>query len=252
MNALGFDLETAPLPNVLESKFAPVAEEFQFQPFDPSKVKRLKSDDDETYRVKYIEQQGLHIQSQDEKKAKLIVDFKEKQEEFLDSCCLFPHLGRILVIGLHNGERFHVLEGDEDSVIAQFFSQYRACVKKQMQLVSHGGMNFDWPFIIRRAWVLGIKVPGDLVIPSGKYCNWNKLLIDTGQLWLLGQYPRDTRWSLDVVGHALGFGGKNVEGVEGKGFWRMYEKDRELALKYLENDCLQPLKIFARICPPTI
>ncbi len=105
----------------------------------------------------------------------------------------------------------HVLEGDEETIITQFFMQYRACVKKQMQMISHGGMNFDWPFIIRRAWVLGIKVPGDLVIPSGKYWNWNKLLIDTGHLWLLGQYPRDTRWSLDAVGHALGFGGKNVE-----------------------------------------
>ena len=51
---LSFDIETSPQDGVLESKFAPVQEEFQYISFKPEKVKRLKSDTDEDYRERYL------------------------------------------------------------------------------------------------------------------------------------------------------------------------------------------------------
>ena len=77
---LSFDIETAPQDGVLESKFAPVFEEFQYISFNPEKVKRLKSDTDETYREKYLAAEEEHQQLTAERRAKHTAHFKDKQD----------------------------------------------------------------------------------------------------------------------------------------------------------------------------
>lgn len=247
-----FDIETAPQEGILESKFAPVFEELVFVPFNEESVKKYKKDSEEEYRERYIEAQGNHLKAWDEKKQKAADDFKEKQEKFVQECCLHAHLGRVLAIGLYDGTTFKALEGDESAMLRAFWLQYSACSKRQQMMVGHNVLNFDLPFLVNRSKILGVWMPGSVIIRSGKWLNWSQTFDDTASWWLLGRHHRDVKWSLDAVCHAFGLPGKQVEGVDGASFWKIYSSNRELAIEYLKNDCVQVFELYQKLCPPTI
>lgn len=249
---LAFDIETGPQEGILESKFAPVQEEFQYISFKPEKVKRLKSDDDEDYREKYLAAEEEHQRLTAERREKHAADFQEKQAKFLQDACLLPHLGRVLAIGLYDGSKFKALEGDETEMLKTFWLQFTACTKRQQSMVGHNCMNFDLPFLVNRSKILGIRVPGAVIVKSGKWLNWCQIFEDTAAWWLLGRHHRDTKWSLDVCCHAFGLPGKQVEGVDGESWWKIYQSNRDLALEYLKNDCEQVFELYGRLCPPTV
>lgn len=244
---LSFDIETAPKEGVLFSRFAPQLELPKFELFDDMSVKRLVKDTDEEYSARIIEKQGEHIRKHDEAVEKAKTKHTQALADFQDEACLSPHTGRILAIGLYNGTDFKCLEGDEAEMLRTFWLQYVACTKRQEQLLGHNIRNFDLPFMVNRSKILSVRVPGSVVVKSGKYWNWSQLFVDTAEEWLLGRYPRDCKWSLDAVCYAFGLEGKQVEGIEGKGWWRHYSANRELALQYLENDCIQSYRLAERL-----
>lgn len=246
-----FDIETGPQDGILGSKFAPGNEAFDHRPFDPASVKRLKKDTDASYAERVQEAHEAYVLKAAEKAGKHHADTEEKREEFLDSACLFAHLGRVLVIGVLEGNDFRAIEGDERKILEEFWDLFRESSKRAKEMVGHNILGFDLPFIVRRSWSLGVKVPTDAVVVKGRYTNWHPLFQDTATLWLLGQYSRDTKWSLDAVGHCLGSGGKIVESVSGKGWWRTYATDKPRAMAYLENDCRQTKGIYAVMAPPS-
>lgn len=249
---LAFDLESGPREGILESKFAPVYKQPDYKPFEPEKIKRLKSDDDESFRAKYLEAEEAHQLKRAKELQDSLADFEQAKEKFLDEACLSPHTGRILAIGLYNGADFKCLEGDEAEMLRTFWLQVQACIKRQEQMVGHNILNFDLPFLVNRSKILGVRVPGAVVVKSGKFLNWCQSFIDTAQEWLLGRYARDCRWSLDACCYAFGLEGKSVDGVEGKGWWRHYSANRELALQYLENDCIQSYRLAERLVSSNI
>ena len=249
---LAFDIETGPQDGILESKFAPVQEEFQYISFKPEKIKRLKSDTDETYREKYLAAEEEHQQLTAERREKHAADFKEKQDKFVQDCCLRAHLGKVLAIGLYDGTNFKALEGDESEMLKTFWLQYSACLKRNQRMVGHGAFNFDLPFLVNRSRINRIRVPGSVLVESGKWMNWSQLFDDTAKHWLCGCNPRDMQWSLDACCHAFGLAGKCVEGIDGKSFWKIYPGNRDLALEYLKNDCEQVFELYGRLCPPTV
>lgn len=249
---LSFDIETAPKDGILESKFAPVYKQPDYKPFEPEKIKRLKSDTDETYREKYLEAEEAHQLKRAKELQDSLADFEQAKEKFLDEACLSPHSGRILAIGLYNGTDFKCLEGDEAEMLRTFWLQVQACIKRQEQMVGHNILNFDLPFLVNRSKILGVKVPGSVVVKSGKFLNWCQIFVDTAQEWLLGRYSRDCKWSLDCCCYAFGLEGKSVEGVEGKGWYRTYAKDRPLAIRYLEVDCVQVYQLAEKLVSSNI
>lgn len=247
-----FDIETGPQDGVLESRFAPGNETYDHRPFDPASVKRLKKDTDASYQDRVQEAHEAYVLKAAEKAGKHHLDSQEKREEFLDSCCLFAYLGRVLVIGFMQGNDFQTIEGDEREILQKFWDLFRESSNRAKEMVGHNILGFDLPFMVRRSWSLGVKVPTDVVTVKGRYVNWHPLFQDTATLWLLGQYNRDTKWSLDAVGYALGSGGKIVENVSGKGWWRTYQSNRDQALAYLENDCRQTKKIYTVMAPASL
>jgi hypothetical protein len=246
-----FDIETGPQEGLLESRWAPIEGRYEHEPFDPESVKRLKKETDAEYAEKVQLAHEAYTMKAITLSEKYALDQRSKREEFLDGSCLHAHLGRVLAIGVLERDEFRVLEGPEAEVLGSFWSLFRECSKRAREVVGHYITGFDLPFMIRRSWALEVDVPAEVFNWNGRYLSWHPLVRDTAQLWLLGQYVRDTKWSLDAVGYALGSGGKVVEDVSGKGWWRTYAADRAAAMAYLENDCRQAAAIYQRMAPPS-
>ena len=94
-------------------------------------------------------------------------------------------------------------------------------------LVGFNCCQFDLPVLIRRSWKLGVAVP--LGIRRGRY--WGDNITDLRDVWQCGD--RQAHGSLDTIAKHLGVGQKNGEG---KDFARLWHNNRELALRYLQND----------------
>lgn len=249
---ISFDIETGPQEGLLESKWAPLPKSYVHEPFDPESVKRLKKDSDEEYAAKVQEAHEAYVAKSILLSEKHALAQRDAVEEFLDGACLHAHLGRVLAIGVVANGQFTCLEGEEPQILATFWGLFRECSTRAREVIGHYCTGFDLPFMVRRSWALKVQVPSELYNWNGRFLGWHPLVKDTATLWLLGQYNRDAKWSLDAVGSCLGSGGKTVEDVTGKGWWRTYQTDREKALAYLENDCRQAMAIYESMVPPSV
>jgi hypothetical protein len=162
--------------------------------------------------------------------AKIAEYVKNARAKQLADAALSPITGRVLVAGIQVGSTKPTLyEGEEANLLVEFWRDYRAlrAQKSPLDWVTFNGANFDWPFLVRRSWVYGIRPP--------PICNGRgyplEHLIDLRQRWQLGD--RQAQGGLGVICKLLGLGEKTGEGAE---FAAIYESDRPKALAYLVND----------------
>lgn len=156
---------------------------------------------------------------------KIKSDIEAKQKKWMDDAALSAETGSVLVIGIMNeNDNAEYFEGSESELISLFWKSWSAL--NPATWIGHYILGFDFPFIIRRSFALGIKVPSELT--RGRYLP--DIIQDTMARWACG--TRDTI-SLDNLSKTLGVGSKNGSG---KDFSALYLSDRESALEYLEND----------------
>ncbi len=106
-------------------------------------------------------------------------------------------------------------------------------------LVGHNSNKFDAPWLLRRAWALGVSVPGYL-IPRRRY--WPDIFVDTMDIWGCGVY--NDLISLDRFAKHLNVGAKNGSGER---FSKLLEEDREAAIEYAMNDVRITKGIYEKI-----
>lgn len=198
-----FDIETGPLP--------PEELALMVNPFNPEEVKFGNLKDPEKRRLKVEEDRLEHDQKQ------------------LENAALDPLTGKVLAIGIIEHDTFQVIgHGDESTILYTFWEHYSLPTKE------HIGFNiysFDLPFLIRRSWKHGIKVPG--YVRQGRY--WNReRFIDLRDEWTFGD--KFTRGSLDSISRHLGMPPK--EG-SGKDFALWWKEDRDKAIAYLRDDLMR-------------
>jgi len=101
---------------------------------------------------------------------------------------------------------------------------------------------FDVPFIIRRAYALGVYVPSSL--RQRKY--WYDKFVDLMELWTLGTYRVETqnRISLNNLAKHLGLEGKTGTGDK---FWSLFRSDQKAALDYAKRDVELLAEIYDKI-----
>lgn len=215
MTKLYFDIETGPLP--------PEELSLMVEPFDPENVKFGNLKDVEKRRLKVEEDR---------------VEFEQKQ---IEQAALDPLTGRVLAIGIMCDGRFEALKHDEEADLLWGF--WDMCFPTK----EHIGFNiyqFDLPFLIRRSWKHGIKVPGYL--RQGRYWNRDRF-IDLRDEWTFGdKQAKYTKGSLDTISRHLGMTPK--EG-SGKDFHIWWNSDRDKAIAYLKEDLLRTQHIDQVIRP---
>ena len=82
---------------------------------------------------------------------KILNDIEAKQKKQIEEMALNPLYGKIACISLYNKDIKEVLIGEEKEILKQFFEK-----TIEYQLISYNGINFDIPFIFKRACVYGM------------------------------------------------------------------------------------------------
>lgn len=197
MNNLYFDIETGPLPQDVLRELLP--------PFDKASVKCGNLKDADKIAAKLAEAES---------------DYYKCEDAALDATT-----GKVVAIGyaLNDGE-VEILRGDEKDILESF---WKIAVPGGLRVIGFNCLAFDFPFLMRRSWALGIKVPA--WPRDGRY--WSRYIIDLREVWQLGD--RMAKGSLDSVSRHLGLGRKTGNG---KDFAAILEADPDAAIAYLKND----------------
>tara|TARA_R110002020_G_C16317421_1_gene774388 strand:- start:2574 stop:3212 length:639 start_codon:yes stop_codon:yes gene_type:complete len=161
-------------------------------------------------------------------------DIAAKRENWKEKATLSAYTSRVWAIGYHkNGETSIDHYGanpnntNEAGMLEWFFEQANG----QHQMCGFNINAFDVPYIIRRAYALGVYIPGNIRNP--KYLR-DKFL-DLMDLWTLWTYRSEVnnRISLNALAKHLGLKGKTDSGAN---FWRNMISDQKNALAYLKRD----------------
>jgi hypothetical protein len=168
---------------------------------------------------------------------KIANEIAEKKREWLEKSALYPERGEVLAIGWkEDGGKVFLLEGNESAILSDIFD-----ILKQIQPVSSKAkyemsagfniLNFDLPFLRKRALILGVPCP--IYARANKWEPWGVCKPFDAMLdYNCGDRRAFT--SLDTVAIALGLGGKDA--TTGKRFSEVYKTDPEKAREYLRRD----------------
>lgn len=161
---------------------------------------------------------------------KIAADLAKKKAEWLDSAALSAQTGQIVIIGTRRDGVTEFLEGDEKHMLETFWRMWSE--SHPATFIGHNCFNFDVPFLMRRAWMLGVTVPAGVMDGRGRYLSdrW----ADTMAVWSCGSRQSEAgSSSLDAIAKALTGKGKSGNG---KDFAALYKADKAAALSYLDND----------------
>lgn len=125
-----FDIETGPLPRSDVEQFMP---EFE-------KPKNYKDE------------------------AKIAEVLAKKEAEWFEKSALAATTGKVLAVGYCTNENdVVILEGDESTILVSFWNAITYHGAFLQKLIGFNSNEFDIPFMVRRSWKLGVKVPDTLL-----------------------------------------------------------------------------------------
>jgi len=213
MNKLIIDIETGALPESILRGLCP--------PFNPDEVKLGNTKDPEKVAAKVAEAEINHF-----------TDFSAK-------AALDARYGQVLAFGFMNftAETFSVGEQilheapATEAQVVEFGLELIADALTTKFVVGFNIKSFDLPFMVRRAWHHGIKVPKGIFTTWKGRVQWHDNFIDLRDVWQLGD--RMSHGNLDSICQHLGAGMKSGSGAN---FASLFASDREAALAYLKND----------------
>jgi hypothetical protein len=150
-----------------------------------------------------------------------------------DSSLLDAETARVASIGYYipsKGKCFISYDPLEEAMLRQFWETYMSANQHGSTMFGFNCFGFDLPFLVRRSWFHGICVPKSAA-SSGRYWSWSSTFVDLMAAWRCGSYKDYI--SLDKLSRFLGVGEKCGSGEL---FYKLWEKDRPEAIKYLVND----------------
>lgn len=164
-----------------------------------------------------------------------------KKQKWIDDAALSAETGKIIAIGYKvNGELIARIDSEEQ-LLADFWKLFLDGIPENRKIVGHNFLGFDWPFILRRSWAVGINPPEESY-GIGRY-RYDPI-VDTMLLW-------DVMGTRDFIGLSrlaqfLGVGSKTMSGAD---FAKLVETNREQAIEYLENDIKLTEAVFLKMRP---
>jgi hypothetical protein len=223
------DIETAPLPDDQLLAMLP--------PFDPAEVKTGNIKDEAKIAEKIALAEANH------------------RANFIDRAALDARTGTVACIGWHDSGGSHLmLVGDifitgpgdytaesyatETLLIEAFYKSVNEAIddaaqsaqSQRLRFITYNGHAFDWPFLIRRSWILGIRKIPMMLWRKGRY--FGEPSLDLRELWQLGDREAHSG-GLGGLARALGVGDKTASG---KDWHKLLVADPAVALSYAAND----------------
>lgn len=235
-----FDIETEPAPlDVLKRIMPPFDPDTIPHPgeFDPGSVKTGNMKDAAKIAEKVNAAKLAHQQAVKNHSLDVIAAEDAYWAGIQEKAALNATTGCVVAIGYMNesGKTIihHALDMSEEGILMNFWELFSKCYKSDRQLVGFNSNNFDVPFIARRTWAYGRKIPRNFVTPTGYLC---QTFVDLLQLYQCGN-RRD--WvSLDQVCRAYGLQGKpdDCSGADFARLLRGTEEEKQAAINYLLGD----------------
>lgn len=170
--------------------------------------------------------------------AKIAAAIDKKREEFIDRAALSATTGRVVAIGRWCDGLYEsaILDPDDDElterdILAWFWTN----ADPRQPLIGFNSNRFDLPFLMRRSWALGVRVPDRLDRRGGFSGGYH---VDLMQVWQCGDNRESI--SLDAACQFFGCGKKNGDG---KFFHQVLRDDPKQAEAYLKNDVRMTLEL---------
>ena len=165
--------------------------------------------------------------------AKIAAKIAEKEQAFKDKAALSPMSSTVLAVGLwcDDGVKTMLHGEDEPDLIRKTWESLTDHGAFTRNVIGWNVKRFDFPFLIKRSWALGIKLPETaLENYRGRYF-LNSHIIDMMDFFTMGA---EQFASLNSALQLLGLGSK-ID-TSGKLFYELYDENRELAMEYLKRD----------------
>lgn len=156
----------------------------------------------------------------------------------LDEAALNPETGRIALVGFYVDNEYVPLIGEEKRIVEASLVLVEETGHSVIGWNIHG---FDIPFLVKRAWILGIKVPKSVFNPFSRYQISDKIL-DGMKVWQAGNYKAPYT-SLNKALRACGLEEKG----NGADFGKLWESDKEAAINYQRKELEQQAKLYERM-----
>jgi 3'-5' exonuclease len=191
-----------------------------------------------------------------DKKAELLMKNDRNQPEekrtpadIFERAGIYAEFGKIICIST-GVMRSNVLwiksfAGDDEHALLEDFSEMitKASEKQFRFLCAHNGKEFDYPYIIRRMLVNGIRIPAILDL-SGKK-PWEVNHFDTMELWKFGDYKNYTSLELLAALFGIPTPKDDIDGSEvGNVYWK--EKDLQRIVTYCQKDVKTVVNLFLK------
>jgi hypothetical protein len=167
---------------------------------------------------------------------KIEAKLAEAKGKWEENMALAAETGEVLAVGITEGYKDTILVGREKDILVAAWGHISQQLTAQRYVVGHNLYCFDLPFMIRRSWVNGVKVPLEVIRHTGRYPTWHSCIKDTMLLWAMGDR---TFISLDKLCKVLGVGAKaeNFSGAMFAEYWRSGDQaKKDLAIDYLKQD----------------
>jgi len=221
-NILILDVETLAMPEAeIRAKLPP---------FDPNKVKLGVLKDPDKIRAKIAEAEAEH------------------GNEEVRFGALHATTGTLAIVGFRQGEgvkQYHVGEMTEPQIIEAAFVNILAAFDKGVIVSGFFIKGFDLPFLVQRAWLLGVKVPTRIFNAFKPRYPWSENIVCLQEVWLAGSGAQfGTRVSLATVLRELGLPSKSGSGAD---FGALWASDQRAALQYNADDLAVEMQLAERL-----
>lgn len=228
-----FDIETGPIE---QSKLRSLYREPTYEEYRKSKGKVNWKE--ETFKSKYQNEFLPNAWS-----------------EFVSKASLNPLFGRVLMIGTGfktdgDGDQSRLVtpsshisdEYTEQELLESFWGTINRAKSEGLLISGFNIKHFDFPFLVRRSWVLNIKTPHWLGNTRGRFFNYDNSIVDIAEHWACGtgEYTK-----LDDL--CVGLGLKPKLG-SGESFFELFLQDAEAAKQYNEDEIMKNLILSDRFC----
>ena len=170
--------------------------------------------------------------------------------EWFERAGIYAEFGKIVCIStgiLRNGALWlkSYYSDDEPELLKEFAGMLMKSSEKLLfHLCAHNGKEFDFPYIIRRMLVNGIKIPPILDMAGKK--PWEVNHLDTMELWKFGDYKSFT--SLELLAHLFNIPTPKDD-IEGKDVAHVYYEEHDLPriVTYCQKDVLTIVNLMLRM-----
>jgi hypothetical protein len=174
---------------------------------------------------------------------------REEHEAMLDKAALSPLTGRVLALALlkpamQAGDSLEIVSCEDESCILSRFWELceLAANNSKFRLCGFNIHEFDIPFLVKRSWALGVRVPHQLTGDGWSRYHFTWWLIDLRKIWGISDYRPEG--SLNDICIHLGIGEKKGSG---KDFAKLWASDRKAAIAYCTDEIYKIEQVAQRL-----